>query len=315
MSQDIHIASQELFESLQSALQLSHGNLSPPQTTQLGLRADFNLPLVGYLNLIHANDVQVIGTTEAEYLSQLDPSRQTATLNDLVNSKSKVIIIAGSIKPSSQNWWPQMQTLNKPVWTSTKLAYEVINIVNQKLSQRLLPRQSLHGVLMNILGMGVLVTGASGIGKSELAIELISRGHSLVADDMVDFKREGERVVGSCPDILQDLLEVRGLGIVNVRDLYGAAAIRKERTLRLIINLASIPVQNLDRVHGARSEHEILGIQIPEIMLPVTVGRNLALLVETAVRDHMLRMEDHNYHAAEDLLERQSQALLTQTVT
>lgn len=308
------IKSQELFELLQSSLQLSHGNEQPVPQTTLGLRKDNNIPLVGYLNLIHTNDVQVIGTTEADYLNQLDAIRQQATIEDCAHSTAKAFIISGGLTTAEQPWWPYFQAINKPVWTSGKLAYEIINSVNQALTQRLLPRKSLHGVFLNVLGMGVLVTGASGIGKSELALELISRGHSLVADDMVEFTREGERVIGSCPAMLQDFLEVRGLGIVNIRALFGASAIRTQRTLRLIVNLEGMPIQGLDRVAGTTSTRDILGSPVPEVTLPVTVGRNLAVLLETAVRHHLLSQEDTQYHAHEDLVTRQAAALQQQII-
>lgn len=347
-SSNSHISCQELFEALQSTLRLSrfeqpvstkptdptdYADESVTSSQHLSLRNEHYIPLVGYLNLIHANDIQIIGTTESDYLNQLDHARQIATIQDLANSSCKIIAISSDLAANeaitSQPWWQQLRRIDRPVWTTALPAFEIISTLEQWLSQRLLPRMSMHGVFMNVLGMGVLITGASGIGKSELALELITRGHSLVADDMVEFTRTGNRVIGSCPDILQDFLEVRGLGVVNIRAMFGAGAIRTERTLRLIIHLESMPIKGLDRVAGARSDHNILGNNIPEITLPVTVGRNIAVLVETAVRDHLLRTGDgavrpiagsvdaeshsRGYQADQELIERQAAAMLQQT--
>lgn len=168
---------------------------------------------------------------------------------------------------------------------------------------------TLHGVFMEVCGMGVLMTGAPAIGKSELALELISRGHRLVADDAVEVRvADAQTVEGLCPEMLRDMMEVRGLGIINVRRLFGETAVKYRKNLKLIIDL--IPAEacaEVDRFHMRASRVDILGVAVPKICLPVAVGRNLAVLVEVAARNHILR--DRGYEAAIELAERQRQAM------
>lgn len=168
---------------------------------------------------------------------------------------------------------------------------------------------TLHGVFMEVCGMGVLITGAPAIGKSELALELISRGHRLVADDAVEVRAmDAQTVEGFCPEMLRDMMEVRGLGIVNVRRLFGETAVKYRKNLKLIIDL--IPADGcteVDRFHMQASQVEILGITVEKLCLPVAVGRNLAVLVEVAARNHILR--NRGYEAATELAERQRQAM------
>ncbi|MGE3920021.1 MAG: hypothetical protein AB7F64_03590 [Gammaproteobacteria bacterium] len=166
---------------------------------------------------------------------------------------------------------------------------------------------TLHGVFLEILGLGILLTGPSGIGKSELALVLITRGHRLVADDAVDLiLHNNNQLVGHCHPILQDFLEVRGLGPLNVRAMYGDEAIKANQTLNLIVKIAALSEEelvNIDRLHGMYTLQNILGVSIPEVTIPVTPGRNLAILVEGAVRNELLRMA--NYDASKELSQRQ----------
>lgn len=164
-----------------------------------------------------------------------------------------------------------------------------------------------HGVFLDVLGLGVLLTGPSGIGKSELALALISRGHALIADDSVDFVLYPDgRLLGHCHPILQDFLEVRGLGPLNVRAMYGDAAIKASFSLDLIIeirNLSDDDLITIDRLHGVNAQRIILGQAIPEVMIPVTPGRNMAVLIEGAVRNQLLKLS--GYNASEELCNRQ----------
>lgn len=172
-----------------------------------------------------------------------------------------------------------------------------------------------HGVFLDVLGLGVLLTGESGIGKSELALGLINRGHRLVADDAVQLKRVGEdTIMGSCPELLQDFLEVRGLGILNIRVMFGDTAIKENKRLQLIVNVVefnSQDLQNIDRLHGLYAQHNILGIDIPEVTIPVALGRNLAVLVESAVRNQVLRHT--GYDACLEFASRQKQIMDRET--
>lgn len=156
---------------------------------------------------------------------------------------------------------------------------------------------TLHGVYMEVLGFGVLICGRSGIGKSELALSLIHHGHKLIADDSVTFTLENQQLSGRCPEILQDFLEVRGLGILNIKAMFGDSAISQSKHLQLIVKLINMSHQDLyqiDRLHGMHTERDILGIKVPEVSIPVAPGRNLAILIEAAVRNHRLKCNGYD---------------------
>lgn len=159
---------------------------------------------------------------------------------------------------------------------------------------------TLHGVYMEVLGLGALLTGKSGIGKSELALGLIDRGHHLIADDAIEFTKDNNgHLIGTCPTLLQDFLEIRGIGILNIRAMFGDSAIQKSKRLQLIVKLEHFTEKDLhaiDRLHGMHTSQEILGITVPEVTIPVTFSRNLAILVETAVRNELLKQEGYLAH-------------------
>lgn len=172
-----------------------------------------------------------------------------------------------------------------------------------------MPDRLLHGVFLEVLGLGVLITGDAAVGKSELALELVTRGHHLIADDVVEARASGANAVeGRCPALLQDFMEVRGLGLLNIRRLFGESAVKPRQHIRLIIHLT--PVEHwheLNRLEMHAGERDILGVPVPEVRLPVAAGRNLAVLVETAVRNHRLRLS--GVHAPDELIERQRLAI------
>ncbi len=176
---------------------------------------------------------------------------------------------------------------------------------------------TLHGVFMDVAGFGVLLRGASAIGKSELALGLLNHGHRLVADDAVEFKLVApDTVIGSCPPVLQDFLEVRGLGILNIRVMFGDNAIKDSKRLQLIVNVVAFSDNELkliDRLHGLYRTDDILGVPIPEVTIPVAPGRNLAVLIETAVRNQVLK---HNgYDASQEFITRQHQSMQEDSAT
>jgi HPr kinase/phosphorylase len=172
-------------------------------------------------------------------------------------------------------------------------------------------RFTAHGVFVAVDGLGVLLRGTSGVGKSEIGLELISRGHRLIADDAVEFQIEAGRLCGRCPPLLEGFIEVRGLGILDVRRMYGDAAVGSEAPLDLVIDLSVRPEVDADeRIDGQRSVYRLLGREVPEISLPRRVGHNLAVLVEAACRDHRLRRD--GYIAADELVARQSRLTLAQ---
>ena len=196
-----------------------------------------------------------------------------------------------------------------PVLSARPSGQETIQILRYYLTNYFADKITLHGVFMEVMGTGVLITGDSSVGKSELALELITRGHRLIADDAPEFARiTPDTLLGSCPEMLRDFLEVRGLGILNVRAMFGASAIKENRNLRLIIVLQEIDdAGQIDRLHGSRRLRSIHGIDIPEITLPVAPGRNLAVLLEAAVRNHILIL--NGYDGSQSFIERQKERL------
>ena len=192
---------------------------------------------------------------------------------------------------------------------------EVIDIARFYLHNIFSEKEVMHGVFMEVLGTGVLITGESSVGKSELALALISRGHRLVADDAPEFTRTGPDILdGRSPGVLKDFLEVRGLGILNIRDMYGDNALKSNKYLRLVIHLKRLSEKDyaqLDRLQGGRETRSILGIDIPQILIPVAPGRNIAVLVEAAVRNHILGTSGNN--ATQKFIELQQQAINNQS--
>jgi len=262
--------------------------------------------LVGYLNLIHPHQIQILGEIELKYLDEMRKISKQDSIIQLFNNKPVSIIIADGcpvptlIKRKSNEC--SVSLFSSP-FSSTRLTDEL----HYYLTSLFADRSTMHGVFMEIMAIGVLITGPAGIGKSELALELISRGHRLVADDAPLFSRITPDIInGTSPPTLQDFLEVRGLGIINVRELFGDSAIKKNKYLKLIVQLQHLDnkkIHNLDRLEGSYSERDVLGLGIPEITLPVAPGRNLAVMMECAARNHMLRLS--GYNAAEIFAKRQ----------
>jgi HPr kinase/phosphorylase len=249
--------------------------------------------LVGHLNLIHPNRVQILGLSEIRYLNNLrDISRQDAVRQLYANEPDCIIIAEGQPIPDSLRLCCDQYAI--PLFSSELSSDRIIDALHYHLSNHLSEVVTLHGVFMEVTAVGVLLTGPSGVGKSELALELITRGHRLVADDAPEFSRLAPDIInGRCPRSLSDFLEVRGIGIVNVRQLFGDSAIKSNKYLRFIIRLQPMDndqLRELDRLSGSHSTRRILDIDIPEITIPVGPGRNLAVLVECAVRNHILRM-------------------------
>ena len=248
--------------------------------------------LVGYLNLIHPNRIHVFGTAELAYTKRLGPSRCCGILDDLMAGEPPAIIVADGLEaPASMKQRADRENL--PLISSALPAARVIEAIRLSLAKATAQVTSMHGVLMDVLGMGVLITGASGLGKSELALELISRGHGLVADDVVELSRIAPHAIeGRCPPLLLNLLEVRGLGLLDIRTIFGETAVRRKMKLNLIVNL--IRGSNLDDEHQRMplkaGTQDVLGLPIRAVVIPVAAGRNLAVLTEAAVRSAVLEL-------------------------
>ena len=269
------------------------------------------MALVGYLNTVHANRVQIIGPEELDYLTQLDEQHSVTTVSRIFHHPRTALILVSDGKEIPQNLLEIADQAGMPLMVSQLPAPELIYHLQFHLARALSPKSSMHGVLLSVMGHGVLLTGESGIGKSELALELISKGHHLVADDAVTIRRTSpEHLEGFCNPKFSHFLEVRGLGILNIREMFGEAATRKTKRIELIVNLQRMDPQILgamDRLHQDQRYREILGIQIPEITVPVTSGRNLSVMIEAAVRNQIL--VGRGYNAVEDFITIQQDAI------
>lgn len=268
------------------------------------------LALVGHLNFIHHNQVQVLGVAEVEYLQKLDQYNLPNNLDELFDFAIPLMIVANDL-PVPSNLRDYCHTHNVPLLTSSYESPYLMDVLRIYLQRELAVSTIKHGVFLDVFEVGVLLVGASGLGKSELALELISRGHSLVADDAVEFHRTAPEVLeGRCPPMLRDFLEVRGLGILNIRHIFGETSIRPKKQLKLIINLLPADddyMKQLDRLSIRTETESILNVQIRSVVLPVAAGRNLAVLVEAAVRNYILQLRGKD--STKEFLERH-QAML-----
>lgn len=285
-------------------LSYAHGEAEAGNRT-LRETDDNDLPVAGHLNLIRPNRIQVIGDLEARYIESLGPTEHERLILDLAATGTAAVIFTEGTCPFEQ--LPACCEHPLPVILCTSAgSHELIALLRYFLQQRLAHSVVRHGVFMEILGAGVLISGESSVGKSEVALELISRGHRLIADDAPEFARIAPDIIrGICPPLLRDLLEVRGLGVLNVRAMYGDSAVKRGKYLRLIIELrdreVASPVPD-DRMNGCRADIEVLGLRIPVVSLPVAPGRNIAVMIEAAVRAHLLLLQ--GYSAGDDLRER-----------
>ncbi|HEU4773853.1 MAG TPA: HPr(Ser) kinase/phosphatase [Lysobacter sp.] len=258
--------------------------------------------LAGYLNAIYPNKVQILGTEELTWLDSLDSRHRWETIEKIMQFRPLALVISKGQDCPADLIEAAEESLT-PLWGSPLRGHELLNHLQYHLARTLAPRLTLHGVFMEIYSIGVLITGDAGAGKSELALELISRGHRLVADDAPEFTQIAPDVLdGTCPELLKDLLEVRGLGVLNIRQMFGDTAVKGNKYLRLIIHLtrpSDTPTPSgLERLIGDNSARRVLDLDVPMTSLPVMPGRNLAVLAEAATRLHSLRMKGMDPAAA-----------------
>ena len=248
--------------------------------------------LVGYLNYIHPYRVQIVGRREVDYLSQSAPEDQERRISRIVTLEPPVLIAADGVTPPDR-LVAMCDRAEIPLFVTTESAGQVIDTVRAYLAQLFAERMTRHGVFMDILGLGVLLTGESGLGKSELGLELISRGHGLVADDAVDFYKISQSAIeGRCPELLLNLLEVRGIGLLDIRAIFGETAVRRKMRLKLIVHLVRKETmeREFERLPYEPLYEEILDQPIRKAVITVDAGRNLAVLVEAAVRNTILQL-------------------------
>jgi len=253
--------------------------------TSVRREAAASASLIGHLNLTHPNSIQVIGAYEAGIVAGF--------IERLFESSPSAVIVADGVAPPPA-LVEEATRHGTPLFTSPQPAPRVIEKLARYLAKALAETVERHGVFMDVLGLGVLVTGESGVGKSELGLELISRGHGLVADDVVSVSRIAANTLeGRCPPLLQDFIEVRGLGVLNIRTIFGETAVRRKMKLRLIAHLQR-PLPGgrdpTERLPLAELSEEILGVTVRKVSIPVAAGRNLAVLVEAAVRNEILKL-------------------------
>ena len=249
--------------------------------------------LAGYLNAVYPNKVQILGTEELTWLDSLDSRQRWETIEKIVQARPLALVISKN-QSCPEDLREAANENDTPLWVSPKRGHELLNHLSYHLARTLAPRVTLHGVFMEIYSIGVLTPGEAGSGKSELALELLSRGHRLVADDAPEFTQIAPDVLdGTCPELLQDLLGVRGLGVLNVREMFGDTAVKKNKYLRLIVHLTKPMTEpsphGYERLTGDSGTRHVLDLDVPLITLPVMPGRNLAVLTEAATRLHILR--------------------------
>ena len=300
------ISVRKLYQDNQVKLKLAWSAGTAGADNRISVDADKPvLALVGHLNFIHPNQVQVLGVAEVDYLNRLDSNEAPASFAELFDFNIPVVIVANDL-PIPHMLRDYCRLNDVPLLTSKLESPHLMDVLRIYLQRNLAVSTGKHGVFLDVFEVGVLITGQSGLGKSELALELISRGHSLVADDAVEFHRTGpEMLEGRCPPMLRDFLEVRGLGVLNVRYIFGETSIRPKKLLQLIINLVPADdeyMKSLDRLSIRTEPESILNVNIRSVMLPVAIGRNLAVLVEAAVRNYILQLRGKD--STKEFLER-----------
>ena len=288
----------------------SENKLELTDEINLAAQVSTGKSFAGYLNLIHPHQIQILGNSELTYIENLRDTTRDDTVRQIFDHGPACILLADR-REVPEYLLSKCDELDVPLMKSPLNSSRLIESFHYYLSNIFAEDLTIHGVYMEVMAIGVLITGPSSVGKSELALELITRGHRLIADDAPQFSRIAPDIInGTCPPALRDYLEVRGMGIINIRRLYGDSAIKENKYLRLIVRLEPMTKEQLlqlDRLQGSHNNRSVLDIDIPEITLPVAPGRNLAILLECAARNHNLIIG--GYNAAEEFIENQQKLI------
>src|SRR5581483_5950643 len=273
--------------------------ITVPRVQKLGLA------LAGFSHYIHSGRPQIIGGSEPSYLEQLDEPERESAVTQLPLDRMSCVLVTRGLQPPKELVSAAEQA-GMPLLLTTQVSSLAILELTEFLQVKLAPSVSLHGVMVELFGLGVLLQGDSGIGKSECGLDLIRRGHRLISDDIVELRRVGVKLIGSAPLIVRNHMEIRGLGIINIKDLFGVSALAVEKQLDLLIRLVRWdPERTYDRLGLDDQGVRVLDIEVPLIEMPVASGRNLATLVEVAVRNHMLKKR--GIHAAREFVARHTE--------
>jgi len=266
------------------------------------------LALTGWPEQLHSRRVLVLGGTEVEYLVDHASARDLGIATLLASDPACVVVCRGLLPPNELMVAAEQRGV--PVLVSLLPTASFITAVTGWMADRLASSTDMHGVLMDVLGIGVLLLGKSGIGKSETALDLVVRGHRLVADDVIRIRRQGAHVVGRGAGIIGHHMEIRGLGIINVKDLFGISAVRDTKKIELVVELREWNEgEEYDRLGFDDRFDKILDVPVPSVQLPVRPGRNLATLIEVAARNQLLKLQGtHSARAFRDQLHRAMEA-------
>ena len=282
----------QLFESCREKLRLQHICGSLDATISVSDDKLWPADLIGHLNLIHPERLQVLGAAELAWAQRQARAKIAHHVGEILAAHPPAIIMADDCEiPAIVS--SQCESSATALFSTPLPSASVIDLLRLYLSRQLAEKVSLHGVFMDVLGLGVMITGDSGAGKSELALELISRGHGLVADDVVELSRIAPTVLeGRAPDMLKDFIEVRGLGVLNIRTIFGETACRRKMRLKLICHLERRQPGDGDplRIPDVLGDEEVLGVKVRSVVLPVAPGRNIAVLLEAAARATILQL-------------------------
>ncbi|MCV2509170.1 MAG: HPr(Ser) kinase/phosphatase, partial [Neisseriaceae bacterium] len=302
----------------QKKLQLSWIAGSSNSDSKISLaETNANRSLVGHFNFVHPNKIQVIGLSEYEFIQNKSVQDKFGFFLEFITELNINLIIIGNDLPIIPQLKDFCTTHSVPLMHSKVESPKIVDVLQIYLQKALAPSTMMHGVFLNVFETGTLICGHSVLGKSELALELISRGHSLVADDAVKIYKIGpEALEGRCPKLLRDFLEVRGLGIINIRTMFGETAVRVKKALKLIIQLVNADdeyMKSLDRLSMRVETQTILDVPVRKITIPVGPGRNIAVLTEAAVRNYILQLR--GLDSMQEFLERHNTAMSENNAT